>query len=181
MKKKTTDATDGDGPAAHGKEPVFAMAQKNRKPFTATQAGMRVRARNQIVGAVTRAVRKRQRKTPALTQSIAAERLGITRQRMSTILNNAGNWTMDTIGDLIFAFDLQIEEIKIVLDEDLKVSNYVSPMSQASRGVVLTSATPSKFTSFTGNVVTSSGSTKPDFSMMAAPKATVTLKTLVLA
>ena len=155
--------------------------KRSQRSLTATQAGVRVRARNQIVGAITRAVRKRQRKTPTLTQSIAADRLGITRQRMSTILNNAGNWTMDTIGDLMFAFDLQIEEIKIVLDEDLKVSNYVSPMSQASRGVIPQPVSSSKLTLIPTNVVTSGGYLRPDFSLMATPRPIVTIKTPVAA
>jgi plasmid maintenance system antidote protein VapI len=155
-----------------------AMTQRKRslRALTAPQAGVRMSTRLKLVGAVTRAVRKRQRKSPALSQSVAADRLGITRQRMSTILNNAGNWTMDTIGDLIFAFDLQIEEIKIVLDEDLKVSNYVSPMSQASRTIA---PLPMKPQILSENRIRNGTIGKSNFTSMGAPKATVTVQVMV--
>jgi DNA-binding phage protein len=113
------------------------MALRTRKgPFTATQAGVRVATHNRVVGAVRKAIRRRMKKNPELTQVVAAQKLGISRQQMSRWMNNPGNWTLDTVADLIHAFDLQIEELRIVLDEDLRVSNYVNPMSQQARTVV---------------------------------------------
>lgn len=112
------------------------MALRTRKgPFTATQAGVRVTTHNRVVGSVLKAIRRRMRRSPELTQAMAAEKLGISRQQMSRWMNNPGNWTLDTVGDLMHAFDLQIEEFKVVLDEDLQVSNYVNPMSQQARVV----------------------------------------------
>lgn len=113
------------------------MALRTRKgPFTATQAGVRVTTHNRIVGSVLKAIRRRMKRNPELTQVAAAEKLGISRQQMSRWMNNPGNWTLDTVGDLIHAFNLQIEEFRVVLDEDLRVSNYVNPMSQQARTVV---------------------------------------------
>jgi DNA-binding phage protein len=113
------------------------MALRTRKgPFTATQAGVRVTTHNRIVGSVLKAIRRRMRRNPELTQAVAADKLGISRQQMSRWMNNPGNWTLDTVGDLIHAFNLQIEEFRVVLDEDLRVSNYVNPMSQQARTAI---------------------------------------------
>lgn len=112
------------------------MAHRTRTgPFTATQAGVRIRIHNQIIGAVRKAIKRRQGKNPELTQAVAAEKLGISRQQMGRWMNNPGNWTLDTVGDLIHAFNLQIEEFRVVLDEDRRVDNYVNPMSQQARVV----------------------------------------------
>ena len=107
--------------------------KKQKRQLTAPQAGVRVRVRNQIVGSVTRALRRRQSKNPELTQASAAQKLGVTRQLLNRWINNPANWTLDTMGDLIYAFDLQIEGLNVVLDEDLPASNYVNPLSQQGR------------------------------------------------
>jgi plasmid maintenance system antidote protein VapI len=87
----------------------------------------------EIVGAVTRGIRARQTKNPDATQTVAAERLGLSRQRVSSMINNPGNWTLETIADLIHAFDLQIEEMRVVLEEDLVAETYNHPLSQKTR------------------------------------------------
>jgi predicted XRE-type DNA-binding protein len=101
--------------------------------MTAPRAAARIRARAEIVGAVTRAIRARQHRNPEVSQARAAERLGISRQRMNALINHPGNWTLDTIADLIHAYDLQIAEFRIVLDEELPAENYVHPLSQVAR------------------------------------------------
>lgn len=111
----------------------MAGRSRSRKPHTASQAGVRVRVHSHIVGAVRKAIIRRQRKNPELTQVVAAEKLGISRQQMSRWMNNPGNWTLDTVGDLIHAYDLQIEEFTIVLDEDLASKPGIHLMSQLAR------------------------------------------------
>lgn len=158
----------------------MTQTKKTKGPYTAKQAGSRVGARLRIVGAVSKAIRKREKKNPELTRTAVALKLGVSRQRVSLILNNAGNWTLDTIGDLLSAYDLEIQDIKVALSEDLTARNYANPLSQASRGTYDARIVPSSTKVYTAAPDRAANeSSWRNMTSMRTPKARVTFETTV--
>jgi len=90
----------------------------------AKRAAARIDARLAITGAVGHLF-ERLAKEGGLNQSRIADRLGLSRARISKILSNPGNWTLDTVGDLLAAMDGRITRVDVENILDVPPSNYV--------------------------------------------------------
>lgn len=63
-----------------------------------------------------------------LTKKDIAERLGKDPALLSRLLNQPSNLTLDTISDLLLAFDAEAEPPEIVLFREKRAPNYVHPL-----------------------------------------------------
>jgi transcriptional regulator with XRE-family HTH domain len=63
-----------------------------------------------------------------LTQKDIGERIRKDPALISRILRNPSNLTLDTISDLLLAFDAEAEPPEIVLFRDRRPSNYIHPL-----------------------------------------------------
>jgi DNA-binding phage protein len=88
------------------------------------QAYARTDTRLKIVGAVMWAFKKAKKSNPALTQEAIAQKLGVSKQQVSKWLTGPGNWTLETVADLLHAMDLKVEDLKVVPVGDHKQTNF---------------------------------------------------------
>jgi transcriptional regulator with XRE-family HTH domain len=63
-----------------------------------------------------------------LTKKDIAERLGKDPGQISRLLNQPSNLTLDTISDMLLAFDSEAEPFEITLFQDKAVPNYMHPL-----------------------------------------------------
>lgn len=63
-----------------------------------------------------------------LTQKDIAERIRKDPAIISRLLNNPTNLTLDTISDILLAFDAEAEPPEIVLFQDRRPANYIHPL-----------------------------------------------------
>jgi len=64
----------------------------------------------------------------SLAQKDIAERLNKDEGQLSRLLNHPGNLTLDTISDLLLAFEAEPEPPEIVPFKDRRPANYVHPL-----------------------------------------------------
>jgi predicted XRE-type DNA-binding protein len=69
-------------------------------------------ARERCIVAVTEALGGAM-ETAGLTQSALAERLGRTRGHVSKVLNGAHNMTLRTLGDMLWACDMEVRDLEL--------------------------------------------------------------------
>lgn len=89
----------------------------------AQKAHARTLARLSVVGAVAK-LYEELRETEGLNQSRLAERLGCSRSHISRLLSGPGNWTLDTVGDLLAAMDAELTKVEAVRVQDIPSPNY---------------------------------------------------------
>jgi DNA-binding phage protein len=102
------------------------MTSKTKRgaPVSGAQAYARTDTRLKIVGAVMWAFKKAKKANPALTQEVIAQKLGVSKQQVSKWLTGPGNWTLETVADLLQAMDLKVEDLKVVPIGDHKQVNF---------------------------------------------------------
>lgn len=105
---------------------------KSKKSISASRSAARVDARLAIVGAVTWAYAKRKKQNPNLTLETVAGKLGVSKQQVSRWLSGPGNWTLDTVGDLLYALDMRVNEMDVRPRENLPklAGNSPAPASE---------------------------------------------------
>jgi DNA-binding phage protein len=105
------------------------------------QAAARMDARLAITGAVGRLF-ERLANEGGLNQSRIAERLGLSRARVSRMLSNPGNWTLDSVGDLLLAMGARITRVDVEPISEIPPSNYVHPWLVDTRQKILVGSPP---------------------------------------
>lgn len=124
------------------------------KPISKSKrAYARTEARLAIIGAVTKLYEELVA-SGKINQSRIAERLGVSRSRISRLLSGPGNWTIDTVGDLLAAMDSKITDVHVrplaeiavpntlhdwlaVPEADIRIRTAVRPVRGGGRGVQL--------------------------------------------
>jgi len=85
------------------------------------------RFRNRLYEAVIRAIEANAAKT-GLRRKALAERIGKTPPSLSRLLAGPGNWELDTVSDLLFAIDAELE-FRIVNPHERAPANYFHPLN----------------------------------------------------
>ena len=89
------------------------MTKVRKKPLTqAERAAARADARMMVIGHVLE-LYERLVEQDGLTQVQVAERLGVSRALVSRLVAGSGNWTLDTVGDLLGAMDARIINVEV--------------------------------------------------------------------
>lgn len=95
------------------------MAKKKAQPLTeAEKAYARTTTRLQVAAAVW-ALWERVRDMEDLDQQWLADRLGKDKGRVSRLLREPGNWTMDTVADLLEAMGGRVTKVETMLYSEL--------------------------------------------------------------
>jgi DNA-binding phage protein len=126
----TTPASDANFEASQD------MTHTNE--ISAEQAAARMDARLAITGAVGRLF-ERLANDGRLNQSRIAERLGLSRARVSRMLSSPGNWTLDTVGDLLLAMNARITRVDVEMISEIPPTNYLHPWLVGVHQMILTS------------------------------------------
>lgn len=93
------------------------------KPISkARRTYARTEARLTIIGAVTK-LYEELAASGKVNQSRIAERLGVSRSRISRLLSGPGNWTIDTVGDLLAAMDGKITDVRVRPTDEITIPN----------------------------------------------------------
>ncbi|HEY5105149.1 MAG TPA: helix-turn-helix transcriptional regulator [Caulobacteraceae bacterium] len=88
------------------------------EPISQKQAAYaRTAVRLQVAGAVWDVFDRL--RAQGRTQDWLAARLGKSKARVSRLMNGPGNWTMDTLGDLLAAMDARVVDIDVRLNADI--------------------------------------------------------------
>ena len=96
-----------------------ARASARATPLTAgDKAYARTFTRLQVAAAVW-TLWKRRSQEKGWDQQWLADRLGRDKSRVSRLLNSPGNWTMDTVADLIEAMGARLCDIELVPYEEI--------------------------------------------------------------
>lgn len=100
-----------------------------RKISKAERAAARMDARLAIAGAVVARYEELAREK-GLTRSAIADRLGCSRAHISRLLAGNGNWTLDTVGDLLVAMDAHVASVTVVETEAVPARNGAHPWTE---------------------------------------------------
>lgn len=101
----------------------------HRKISKAERAAARMDARLAIAGAVVARYEELAREK-GLTRSAIAERLGCSRAHVSRLLSGNGNWTLDTVGDLLAAMDAHLATVTVADTAAAPATNEVHPWTE---------------------------------------------------
>ena len=94
-----------------------------RKALTkAEKAYVRTETRLAIAGAVVRLFEELE-KEKKLNQAALADRLGVSRSRVSKLVTAPGNWTLDTVADLLAAMDAKLTAVDVKLRSEIPSPN----------------------------------------------------------
>ena len=94
-----------------------------RKALTkAEKAYVRTETRLAIAGAVVRLFEELE-KEKKLNQVALADRLGVSRSRVSKLVTAPGNWTLDTVADLLAAMDAKLTAVDVKLRSEIPFPN----------------------------------------------------------
>jgi len=100
---------------------------RNEPKTTRDLAYYRQRYRNRVFSKLVSFIAE-QSERKKLTKKDIAERLNKDPGQISRLLNQPGNLTLDTISDLLLAFDAEAEPPEIILFEDRRPPNYMHPL-----------------------------------------------------
>lgn len=91
------------------------MTQRHKRSAETSpgQASSRMKTRMRVVGAVERAYRQAKAQNPSLTHEAVARKLGVSKQQVSKWMSGPGNWTIDTMADILYAIDKAVIELRI--------------------------------------------------------------------
>jgi transcriptional regulator with XRE-family HTH domain len=113
------------------------------KSFTKTDpksirdiAYYRQRYRNRVFSKLVAFIAEQAQKQQ-LTQKDIAERIRKDPGHISRLLSNPSNLTLDTISDLLLAFDAEAEPPEIVLFKDRRQANYIHPLMARALNVAV--------------------------------------------
>lgn len=84
----------------------------------AEKAYVRAETRLAIAGAIVRLFEDLE-KQKKLNQTALAERLGVSRARVHKLVTAPGNWTLDTVADLLAAMDAKLINVEVKHIEDI--------------------------------------------------------------
>jgi transcriptional regulator with XRE-family HTH domain len=102
-------------------------------PVTAGDLGYaRTATRLMVAGAVWR-LWDQLRRDQGLDQQWLADRLGKDKSRVSRLLKGPGNWTMDTVADLLEAMEGRLTLVEATLYRDIAASSPIEPSLAALR------------------------------------------------
>jgi len=102
---------------------------KARKISAAERAYTRTETRLLVADAIIALFRKLADRGE-INQTRLAERLGVSRAYISKQLTSPGNWTLDTVGDLLAAMDSRLTKIEADKVENIPMSNRFYNLSQ---------------------------------------------------
>ena len=83
----------------------------DKKMTEAAKAYARTETRLAVAGEVVRLFEELE-KDKTINQSRLAERLGVSRAHVSKLLSGSGNWTLDTIADLLAGMDARLTRVE---------------------------------------------------------------------
>jgi len=107
------------------------------------------RFRNRVFAKLISFVTEEARKQ-GLTKKDIAQRIRKDPASVTRLLSNPSNLTLDTISDLLLAFDAEAEPPEIVLFKDRRPPNYVHPLIVKTLGIVA-SDSPNQATTRSAN------------------------------
>lgn len=122
------------------------MKPRIEKLSAAQKAHARTLARLTVVGAVAN-LYEELREREGLNQSRLAERLGCSRSHVSRLLSGPGNWTLDTVGDLLAAMDAKLTRVEATRVQDIPAPNYAHPWTEAAGSTPASISMPTYSTS----------------------------------
>ena len=103
------------------------------------QQRYRNRVFSKLVSFITEQAQKHQ-----LTKKDIAERIRKDPALLSRLLSNPSNLTLDTISDLLLAFDAEAEPPEIVLFKDRRPANFVHPLMARALNIPIPTPQPAK-------------------------------------
>jgi predicted XRE-type DNA-binding protein len=88
----------------------------------AEKAYVRTETRLAIAGAIVRLFEDLE-KEKKLNQAALADRLGVSRARVSKLVTAPGNWTLDTVADLLAAMEAKLTNVDVKLRAQIPCPN----------------------------------------------------------
>lgn len=97
----------------------------------ATKYYYRQRQQNRLYDAVIRAIEEE-----GVRRKFIAEKLGIPPSQVTRLLSGPANWTVDTVSDLLFAIDAELD-FQIVRFRDRAQGNRFHPVGEQARPIIM--------------------------------------------